>query len=214
MSVLLFELQCVNKSARVKGLGTKWVKQRSVLTESRTLHDITMGHVGSEWQRWKWSTAFQTLKIFGAIFFLLVYICVFNTGLWKHRCLKTHSSYTMLSTDDFSVTPRFFSVFLLFPFLIHWGQDKMAAIFQTTFSNGFSWLKMYEFRLKFRLSLFLCLIDNIPALVQIMAWRRQATSLYLNQWWIVYWRIYASLGLSEIRPGVVSWNCVLKSNID
>ena len=28
--------------------------------------------------------------------------------------------------------------------------DKMGTIFQTTFSNGFSWMKMYEFRLKFQ----------------------------------------------------------------
>ena len=33
------------------------------------------------------------------------------------------------------------------------GRDKMAAIFQTTFSNRFSWMKMYEFRLKFHWSL-------------------------------------------------------------
>ena len=26
----------------------------------------------------------------------------------------------------------------------------------------------------------------------------QATSHYLNQWWLVYWRIYASLGLNEL----------------
>ena len=38
--------------------------------------------------------------------------------------------------------------------LTHWGRDKMAAIFQTTFSNGFSWMKMYEFRLTFHWSLF------------------------------------------------------------
>ena len=38
--------------------------------------------------------------------------------------------------------------------LTHWGRDKMAAIFQTTFSNGFSLMKMYEFRLKFHWSLF------------------------------------------------------------
>ena len=37
----------------------------------------------------------------------------------------------------------------------HWGRDIMAAIFQTTFSNGFSWMKMFEFRLKFHWSLFL-----------------------------------------------------------
>ena len=31
---------------------------------------------------------------------------------------------------------------------IDWGWDKMAAIFQMTFSNAFSWMKIYEFRLK------------------------------------------------------------------
>ena len=41
-------------------------------------------------------------------------------------------------------------------------------------------------------------IDNIPALVQIMAWRHPATSHYLNQWWLVQRRIYASLGLNEL----------------
>ena len=30
--------------------------------------------------------------------------------------------------------------------LTHWGRDKMAAVSQTTFSNAFSWMKMYEFR--------------------------------------------------------------------
>ena len=39
--------------------------------------------------------------------------------------------------------------------LTHWGRGKMAAIFQTTFSNAFSWMKMYEFRLRFHWSLFL-----------------------------------------------------------
>ena len=39
--------------------------------------------------------------------------------------------------------------------LTHWGRDKMAAIFQTTFPNGFSWMKMYDFRLTFHWSLFL-----------------------------------------------------------
>ena len=39
--------------------------------------------------------------------------------------------------------------------LTHWGRDKMAAIFQKTFSNAFSWMKMYEFHLRFDWSLFL-----------------------------------------------------------
>ena len=36
----------------------------------------------------------------------------------------------------------------------HWGRDKMADIFQTTLSNAFSWMKMYQFRLRFHWSLF------------------------------------------------------------
>ena len=39
--------------------------------------------------------------------------------------------------------------------LTHWGRDKMNTIFQMTFSNGFSWMKMYEFQLTFHWSLFL-----------------------------------------------------------
>ena len=44
-------------------------------------------------------------------------------------------------------------------------------------------------------------INNIPTLVQIMAWCRpgdKKLSHYLNQWWLDYRRIYASLGLNEL----------------
>ena len=33
--------------------------------------------------------------------------------------------------------------------LTHWGRDNMAAISQKTLSNAFSWMKIFEFRLKF-----------------------------------------------------------------
>ena len=75
----------------------------------------------------------------------------------------------------------------------------MDAILQTTFSNAFSWMKMFEFRLKFHWSLFLRFQSTI-----FQHWFRywlgavQATSHYLNQWWLVYWRVYASLGLNEL----------------
>ena len=81
-----------------------------------------------------------------------------------------------------------------------WGRDKMAAVSQTIFSNAFSWMKMYEFRLKFHWSSFLRFQLTI-----FQHWFRywlgavQATSHYLNQWWLVYWRIYASLGLNELN---------------
>ena len=39
--------------------------------------------------------------------------------------------------------------------LTHWGRDKIVAILQTTFSNAISWMKMFEFLLKFHWSLFL-----------------------------------------------------------
>ena len=39
--------------------------------------------------------------------------------------------------------------------LTHWGRDKMAAISQTALWNPFSWMKIFEFRLKFDWRLFL-----------------------------------------------------------
>ena len=55
----------------------------------------------------------------------------------------------------------------------HWGRDKMAAKSQTTSSNAFSWMKMYEFLLKISLKFVpRGPINNISTLVQMMAWRR------------------------------------------
>ena len=75
---------------------------------------------------------------------------------------------------------------------------------QTTFSNAFSGMKLYKFRLRFHWTLF--------ARVQLTIfqhWFRQwlgavqATSHYLNLWWLVYWRIYASL--DELTQCWFSW---------
>ena len=38
-------------------------------------------------------------------------------------------------------------------YLTHWGRDKMDANSQTTSSSAFSWMEMFEFRLKFHWSL-------------------------------------------------------------
>ena len=83
--------------------------------------------------------------------------------------------------------------------LTHWGWDKMDAISQTTISNTFSWMKMLEFRLKFHWSLFLRV--QLTIIQHLFRWwlgADQATSHYLNQWWLDYQRIYASLGLNEL----------------
>ena len=87
--------------------------------------------------------------------------------------------------------------------LTHWGRDTMAAFSQTTVWNAFSWMKILEFRLKFHWSLFLRVQLTI-----FQHWFRewlgagQAASHYLNQWWLVYWRIYASLGLNELNAHI------------
>ena len=55
-------------------------------------------------------------------------------------------------------------------YLTRWDRDEMNKIAQTIISNMFSSIKIFEFRLKFHWNLFLGAIDNIPALVRIMAW--------------------------------------------
>ena len=100
------------------------------------------------------------------------------------------------------------TVIINYTLLTHWGRDKIDAISQTTFSNVFSSMKMFEFRLRFHWSLFLRVELTI-----FQHWFRwwlgayQATSHYLNQWWLIYWRIYASLGLinHEQLSGVIKF---------
>ena len=58
--------------------------------------------------------------------------------------------------------------------LTHWARDKIAAISQTTSSNAFSWMKMYEFRLRFPWSLFLRIKKNIGSDNGLAPTRRQA----------------------------------------
>ena len=66
-------------------------------------------------------------------------------GLWQTNCHlgKWKNLYT--SSSDVS---------WVWTWLIHWGRDNKATIYQTTFSNAFSWMKMYKFRLRFHWSLF------------------------------------------------------------
>ena len=61
---------------------------------------------------------------------------------------------------------------------------QLSEKLQTPFSNAFCSMKMFEFfiiiSLKFASK---GPIDNKSVLAQVMAWRRRATSHYLNQWW-------------------------------
>ena len=92
--------------------------------------------------------------------------------------------------------------------LTHWGQDEINNKSQTTFSNTMSSMKMFEFRSKFYQNF----VPKSPINNIFHHWFRwrfgavQATSHYLNQWWLVYWRIYASLGLNELKHQDISTN--------
>ena len=83
--------------------------------------------------------------------------------------------------------------------LTHWGRVKMNTIFQTTFSNALSWIRMYRFQFRFHWF--------VPPRVQWTIFQQstrwwlgaELTSHYLNQLWINYYHIYASPGLKELR---------------
>ena len=90
---------------------------------------------------------------------LLFFLVDKNFGKWSGNNTNVHQS-DMSDKDFSSITmlktklseKKFWSVLLLEwcpACLTHWGRDKMADIFQTIFSNGFSWMKMYEFWLYF-----------------------------------------------------------------
>ena len=141
----------------------------------------------------------KTQREKGARLLLLNTICLCLTWLiW----LIT-DSYPMICTLSFyrDVGVRAFTISVVSrrQSLTHLGRDKMTAIFQTTVSNEFSCMIMLEFRLKFHWSLFLRVQLSI-----VHHWFRwwlgavQATSHYLKQWWLVYRRIYVSLGLDEL----------------
>ena len=83
--------------------------------------------------------------------------------------------------------------------LTHWGQEKMAANFLTIFSNAFSRMKIYKFRLKFHWKLFPRVqLTIFQHCFRLWLCPDQVTSHYLKQWWSVYWRIYEKLGLNEL----------------
>ena len=73
--------------------------------------------------------------------------------------------YLLIASEWYIVVP-----------LSHWGRDKMAAIFQTIFSNRF--------------------LSSIGLDNGLAGTRRQAI-IWTNDG-LGYWRIYASLGLNEL----------------
>ena len=92
------------------------------------------------------------------------------------------------------------SLYVLFLYIF-----QRNTILRNLFSNVLFSMKMFELRLKFHWSLF----PGVQ-LTLLQHWCRQwlgavqATSHYLNQWWLVYRRIYASVGLNELKTSLFS----------
>ena len=110
------------------------------------------------------------------------------SSLWRHT-LKTRSVYPTIAV--MSKHMKYI--------LTHWGLTKLPQFHIRHFQMHFlewKWWFSLKISLKFVPKL---RINNILALIQIMTWRNQAASHYLRQWWLVYWRIHASLGLSKLR---------------
>ena len=104
-------------------------------------------------------------------------------GHQRHHSAETHAALELYyNTNVNTLRPR------------QNGRYFAEDIFKFIFLNENAWISI-KISLKF-----VCIvpINNILALVQIMAWRRQGDSQYLNEWWLVYWRIYESFGLNEI----------------
>ena len=90
----------------------------------------------------------------------------------------------------------------------------MANISQATFSNEFSLMKIYKFRLSFHWSFFSRVQFKI-----FQHWFRQwlgvgqPTSNYLNQWWLIYWNT-----LKSVHWFLMAWrptnNDVVSSHIN
>ena len=74
---------------------------------------------------------------------------------WCFHLQIQHYAHTCVHSKFNSLWPCDITEYCWTWSLTHWGRDKMEAISQTTLSNPFSWMKIFEFWLKFHWSLFL-----------------------------------------------------------
>ena len=104
------------------------------------------------------------------------------TPLVNHRATESQSSPHVLCMLEWSLSSH--CMFALRP--RQNGHHFADDIFKCISLNENVWIPI-KILLKFVPK---SPINNIPSLVQI--------SHYLSQWWLAYWRIYASLGLNEL----------------
>ena len=112
------------------------------------------------------------------------YIYVYVMSLWKKRhsntsFFKQTSAWAMTSQNNNLTDPT--KEWKPRAFLTRLPLGKMAAISQTTHSNAFLWMETLVIWFKLHWRLFRKgLIDNKPALIQVMAWHRTGDSKLIN----------------------------------
>ena len=120
--------------------------------------------------------------------------CAFNH--WEQTTAK--NAYILIQENAFENVVCKTAAILSWPVCVNTlrprqdGRHFPDDIFKCISLNENVWLSI-EISLKFVRK---GSINNIPALFQIMA--DQATSHYLDRWWLDYRRIYASLSLNEL----------------
>ena len=94
---------------------------------------------------------------------------------------NTHTRLTIAHALGFLLPTIWLCDCSLLGLWAHWGWGKMVIIFRTIFSNALVWMKIYQFWL-------------------ICHWRLFVrVQLTIFQHWSVYWCIYVSSRLSELR---------------
>ena len=87
--------------------------------------------------------------------------------------------------------------------LTHWGRDKKADIFQTTFFKCIFLNENVSISIKIPLKF----VPKGPALVQIMAWHRPGNKPLSESMMVVFpTHIYASPGPSELKEKKHHWS--------
>ena len=76
--------------------------------------------------------------------------CQDKSDGWQLRWSGSNGAVTWYLAKLMDINKSFVAISMISVYdLIRWGWDKMAIILQMTLSNEFSWMKMFEFRLKF-----------------------------------------------------------------
>ena len=152
----------------------------------------------------RWISGFFIYGITTAKYLLKMSIWARNVGPWYFLCcqfekainnsrvagdFRRHDAYMTLLWLLIKITPTY-----------NWGPNKMAAIWQTTFSN--TWWQCLNFAQNSTHMYCTGSIDDPAALVRVMAWFTQTPSHNLYQWWPNSLILY-----SVIRPQWVNSSC-------